>query len=165
MGRNKDLTEEERSFIVGMERGGLLVSNIAAKTKRPRGTIATILRRFRIRGNVQTAPRSGRPSVTTPRDERSLARLVREDCRATAKSLARRGSAVIQKKVSERTILEGDYIHLDILEDRLVRSFKLAAKMLISSLKYRFCAFDLQGVFNLLKSNCTFEEKIDGGEG
>ena len=103
--------------------------------------------------------------MTTPRDERSLARLVREDCRATAKSLARRGSAVIQKKVSERTILEGDYIHLDILEDRLVRSFKLAAKMLISSLKYRFFAFDLQGVFNLLKSNCTFEEKIDGGEG
>jgi hypothetical protein len=32
-----------------------------------------------------------------------LARLVREDRRATAKSLARKWSAIIQKKVSERT--------------------------------------------------------------
>ena len=42
--------------------------------------------------------------MTTPRDERSLARLVREDRRATAKSLARKWSAIIQKKVSERTV-------------------------------------------------------------
>ena len=51
-------------------------------------------------------------------------------------------------------LLEGDYVHLDIMEDRLVRSYKLAAKMLISSLKYRVFAFDLQGVFKLLESNC-----------
>lgn len=88
MGTRKELTEEERSYVVGMARGGRSVSKIAAETKRPRGTIATILRRFRIRGNVQTAPRSGWPPVTTTRDERSLARLVKEDRRATAKILS-----------------------------------------------------------------------------
>ena len=74
MGRRKELTEEERSYVVGMARAGRSISKIAAETKRPQRTITTILRRFRIRGNVQAAPRFGRPPVTTTRDERSLAR-------------------------------------------------------------------------------------------
>lgn len=49
-----------------------------------------ILRRFRIRGNTKTAPLSGRPAVTTPRDDRNLASLVKEQPRATAKGLTRK---------------------------------------------------------------------------
>ena len=103
MGRNKELTEEERSYIVLMARGGLSISKIDAETKRPRGTVATMLRRFRISGNVQTGPRSGRPLVTTSRDERSLARLVKANRRATAKILTKKWNEVTQKKVSEMT--------------------------------------------------------------
>lgn len=87
MGTRKELTEEERSYVVGMARGGRSVSKIAAETKRPRGTIATILRRFR-------TPRSGRPPVTTLANERGLARLMKEDRRATAKILSRRWNEV-----------------------------------------------------------------------
>ena len=54
MGTSKELTEEERPYVVGLARGGLSIYKIAAETKRPRGTIATILRRFWIRGNVKT---------------------------------------------------------------------------------------------------------------
>ena len=103
-GKGKELTGEERAFIVGTAKGGVSITKIAAETKRPKGTIATILTRFRSRGNFQTAKRSGRPSITTPRDERSLTRLVREDCRAPAKDLAERWGAMIKKTVSERTI-------------------------------------------------------------
>ena len=103
MGRSKELTEEERSYVVGLARGGLSISKIATETKRPRGTIATILRRFRIRGNVKTAPRSGRPPVTTPRDERSLERLVKQDRHTTAKSLTKKWNKVTEKDVSVMT--------------------------------------------------------------
>ena len=102
MGRSKELTEEERSYVVGLARGKLSISKIATETKRPWGTIATILR-FRIRRNVKTAPHSGRPPVTTPRDERSLERLVKQDRRATAKSLTREWNKVTQKNVSVTT--------------------------------------------------------------
>ena len=54
MCRNKELTEDERLLVVGMARGLLSVPKIAAETKRLRGRIATILRRFR-------TPRSRRP--------------------------------------------------------------------------------------------------------
>ena len=47
----EELTEEERSFVVGLARGGLSLSKTDAETKRARGTIPTILRRFRIRGH------------------------------------------------------------------------------------------------------------------
>lgn len=103
MGKGKELTEEERAFLVGMARGGASITKIAAETKRPRGTVATILRRFQGRANFQTAKRPGRPSVTTPGDERSLTRLVRENRRASAKDLAKRWGAIIKKTVSERT--------------------------------------------------------------
>ena len=99
----EELTEEERSYVVGLARGGLSISKTNAEMKRARGTIATILRRFRIRGNVKTAPRSGRPPVTTSRDECSLARLVKQDRRATAKSLTRKCDKVTQKNVGKMT--------------------------------------------------------------
>ena len=49
-----------------MGKGGATISKIVEETKRPRGTVATILRKYRLRGNVfQTAKRTGRPQKTT----------------------------------------------------------------------------------------------------
>ncbi len=50
MGKGKELTEDERAFIVKMARGG---ASITTETKRPAETIAIILRKLRIRGNVK----------------------------------------------------------------------------------------------------------------
>ena len=61
MGKGKEVKEDERAFIVGMAKGGATISKIVEETKRQRGTVATILRKYRLRGNVfQTAKRSGR---------------------------------------------------------------------------------------------------------
>ena len=103
MGKGKELTEDERSFIVGMKRGGASITAIAKETKRPRDTIATILRKFRLSGKVRTFKRSGRPSLTTERENRCLIRLVKENRRSSAKTLAKKWSASISKTVSERT--------------------------------------------------------------
>ena len=53
--------------------------------------------------------------MTMSRDECSLARLLKQDCRATAKSLTRKWNKVTQKNVSER-LLGGDCVHWDIME-------------------------------------------------
>ena len=58
--------EDECAFIVGMAKGGATISKIVEETKRPSGTVATILRKYRLRGNIfQTVKRSGRPPNTT----------------------------------------------------------------------------------------------------
>ena len=72
-----------------MERGRASTTAIAKETKRPRGTIATILRKFRCTGNVKTLKCSERPSMTTERENRSLTRLVKENRRSSAKALAK----------------------------------------------------------------------------
>ena len=73
MGKGKEVKEDERAFIVGMAKGGTTLSKILEGTKRPRGTVATILRNYRLRGNVfQTAKRNGRPPKTTSRLRPSL---------------------------------------------------------------------------------------------
>ena len=69
MAKGKEVKLNERHFTVGMGKGGATISKIVEETKRPRGTVATILRKYRLRGNVfQTAKRSGRPPKTTSRD-------------------------------------------------------------------------------------------------
>lgn len=103
MGKGKQLTEEERTLILGMAKGGATISKIAEETKRPRGTVATVLRQFRLRGNVETAKRSGRPLKTSPRDHRQLVKLVKEDRRVSARDLSQKWGEVIQKRISERT--------------------------------------------------------------
>ena len=42
MRKGKELTEEERAFIVGTAKGRVSITKIAAETKRPKDTIATI---------------------------------------------------------------------------------------------------------------------------
>ena len=57
--------EDECAFIVGMAKGGATISKIVEETKRPSGTVATTLRKYRLRGNIfQTVKRSGRPPNT-----------------------------------------------------------------------------------------------------
>ena len=68
MGKGKEVKEDEGAFIVGMPKGGATTSKIVEEIKRPRGTVATILRKYRLRGIVfETAKRSGRPPNTTAR--------------------------------------------------------------------------------------------------
>ena len=90
-----------------MAKGGATISEIATEAKRPRGTVATILRQFRLRGNVQTVQRSGRPLKTSPRDHRHLVKLVKEDRRASAKALSQTWGELIKKQISERTTRRG----------------------------------------------------------
>ena len=39
MGKGKEVKEDERAFIVGMEKGGATISKILEETKRPRALL------------------------------------------------------------------------------------------------------------------------------
>ena len=63
----------------------------------------TVFINFQLRGNVQNAKRSGRPPKTTPRDDRRLQKLIKDDRRASATKLARKWSETMKKTVSAKT--------------------------------------------------------------
>ena len=61
-GQNERKLKKTACFYCGNDKKRwATISKIVQETKRPRGTVATILRKFRLRGNVQTSKHGGRP--------------------------------------------------------------------------------------------------------
>lgn len=69
MGR---LSQSQRLRAVGMVQAGLRHSDVAARFGVTRTTITRLVTRYRLHGNVNDLPRSGRPRVTTPRQDRRI---------------------------------------------------------------------------------------------
>ena len=55
------VSNDIQHMIVGMQKGGMSMSEIGNIVGRPKSTISRILKRFRISGSVLPASRSGRP--------------------------------------------------------------------------------------------------------
>ena len=92
-----------------MAQGGVTISKIVEETRRPRGIVQTILRKYRLRGNVQTAKRVGRSSKTTSRDHRHLDSLRRK--RTNPSYVRLRNSAQI-RVLDSRRVLHNVYLIL-----------------------------------------------------
>jgi transposase len=76
------VSNDKRHMIVGMQKGGMSVSEIGNIVGRPKSTISRILKRFRISGSVLPASRSGRPKNMSDRDRRKLHRDLSSNRRA-----------------------------------------------------------------------------------
>jgi transposase len=68
------LSVQVQNLMVGMYKGGASVSQIAVHSGVWKGTVSKVLKRYRERGSVQIAKRSGRPRKLTDRDLRILKR-------------------------------------------------------------------------------------------
>jgi transposase len=55
------LSVEEQSFIAGMNTSGASLSEIANVVRKSKKSISLVLKRYRERGSIQIAKRSGRP--------------------------------------------------------------------------------------------------------
>ena len=66
------LKQDIRNQAIGMLAAGMAVGNVAGRLRVHRNTIGSLTRRYRINGNVRDSPRSGRPRVTTPAQERYI---------------------------------------------------------------------------------------------
>ena len=76
------VSNDIRHMIVGMQKGGMSVSEIGNIVGRPKSTISRILKRFRIGGFVLPASRSGRLKNMSDRDRRKLHRDLSSNHRA-----------------------------------------------------------------------------------
>ena len=73
--KGKDASDEVRAVICTMFKKGKKVTTIAKDLSMPRGTVNTIIQRYKNTGQMK-GKRTGRPPKLTPRDERRLSRLI-----------------------------------------------------------------------------------------
>lgn len=67
-----NLTSHRRSMIIGMADAGTPLTDIARRLNVHRNTVSNTIRRYRATGSVAELPRSGRPRVTTARDDQYI---------------------------------------------------------------------------------------------
>jgi transposase len=65
-----------KNIIVSMRNEGYTLQHIADTLNIHRGTVSDVIVRFKKRGSTENKPRSGRPRILDPRDERSLVIIV-----------------------------------------------------------------------------------------
>ena len=69
---SKCLTNHVRSMIIGMNEAGMKQKDIAQRLNIHRHTVRNTIRRFRLTGPTSELPRSGRPRITTTRDDQYI---------------------------------------------------------------------------------------------
>ena len=74
--KGKDVSDEVRAVICTMFKNGKKVTAIAKDLSMSRGTVNTIIQRYKKAGQMKKGKRTGRPPKLTPRDERRLSRLI-----------------------------------------------------------------------------------------
>ncbi|SOV03029.1 uncharacterized protein UDID_20495 [Ustilago sp. UG-2017a] len=74
MVRGKEFSVADPSTIVTLHEQGMSYARIASSVGVAKTTVFKTLRNFKERGNLETAPRSGRPRTCTERQRRRLVR-------------------------------------------------------------------------------------------
>ena len=74
MVKTRELSESERRIIVGQYRAGVKQRDIAVNMHCSQSTVSRTISKFRNHQTLKNLPKSGRPKVTTPREDRSMVR-------------------------------------------------------------------------------------------
>ncbi|PIO75925.1 transposase [Teladorsagia circumcincta] len=104
MERRTETPESTRKAIVNMKEAGMKGATIARILKIPERTVSSILSRFRERGTVANGPRSGRPRLTSIRQDRRIVRLSLADPSLTCVDIAAKFNASDGLNISRRTV-------------------------------------------------------------
>lgn len=87
MVKTKEISEDVRKLIIRAVQEKKSHREVATLFGVSKTSVTNLLKRFRERNNVQNKPRSGRPKVTTERDDKILVRMSKRDPRKTAVEL------------------------------------------------------------------------------
>ncbi|CDQ76082.1 unnamed protein product [Oncorhynchus mykiss] len=72
MGKSKEISQDLRKTIVDLHKSGSSLGAISKRLKVPRSSVKTIVRKYKHHGTTQLSYCSGRRSILSPRDERTL---------------------------------------------------------------------------------------------
>ncbi len=87
--RSKELPEELRDRIVARHRSGQGYKKMSAALKVPKGTVASIILKWKTFWTTRTLPRAGRPAKLSYRGRRALVREVKKNPKITVAELQR----------------------------------------------------------------------------
>src|SRR4051812_46652190 len=82
------LSDTDRGRIIGQKESGVSIHQIAKNLRRPRSTIRSFLKKYKMTSDIKDRPRSGRPKVTNEREDRHIVLTSLKDRRLTAKAIA-----------------------------------------------------------------------------
>ena len=95
---------DTKKIIIELIESGHRASHVAESLKISKSTISRLLKRWRIRGDTENLPRTGRKKTVTKRSENTLSRVVKSSRRATLKDITGEFNARIPVPVSRRTV-------------------------------------------------------------
>jgi len=104
MPKSKELTEFERGEIVGLSKINLSVRKIAEVLLIAKSTVQDVINKYRRRGLITAAPRSGRPPILTPRNTRTLIKMVKKDRQTSLEELTEDFNKTLQISVCSKTV-------------------------------------------------------------
>ena len=100
----KTLTGEQKNVDVQLYKENMKQTEIARLFDVKRSTICGITQRYEIRGDVENRPRSGRPKLLTPRDQRTLLRGVKASRSTPLSDLTNTFNQSRNRSVSRHTV-------------------------------------------------------------
>lgn len=104
MVKNRELSENERSGVIGLWKGRKSTREIANIVNRPQSTVNSVIQRYKRRGNVANAERKGRPKILTDRDKRKIIKEAKSDRTMSLDELTDKFQESLNISISRNTI-------------------------------------------------------------
>jgi transposase len=104
MERGPTLSREKRAQIVALRNAGLSVRRIAQQLQCSKSTVQDAIRRHQETGSNRDHQRSGRPRISTARDDAYLCQLARRRRKTTARVLYGDWIPVVGRQLSIQTV-------------------------------------------------------------
>ena len=104
MAPKKELSKEIRAKIVALKSEGYSHRQIRDELNVSVGVVTSTLKRLKETTSYENRPRSGRPRVSTPRDDRNLLNLARKNSQMSSNELAAQWTLASGLKAAARTV-------------------------------------------------------------
>lgn len=100
----KELSDDTKRNIIQLIESGHRASHVAKSLQISKSTISRLLKRWRIRGDIENLPRTGRKKTVTKRAENALSRVVKSNRRLSLKDITSEFNGRVPAPVSRRTV-------------------------------------------------------------
>lgn len=104
MGKAKQISPSNRAVIIALHNEGLSIREISRRGYGGKSAVANIIKKFKLESTLEVKRRSGRPRITSPREDRILVRKCINSRYSSSKQLANELRLSTGCVVSERTI-------------------------------------------------------------